>query len=73
MIPKFIKLDSYEVPVETSLEDLIQKIHDDFPQYEIVGTLSLRNLKKYKYATGFLRRTDLSDGDKLVQDLYERI
>lgn len=73
MIPKFIKLDSFEVPVDTTLENLVQMIHDSFPGYEIVGTLSIRNLKKYKYATGFLRRLDLSEGDKLAQDLYERI
>lgn len=73
MLPKFIKIDSHEVPAETSLEDLVQNILDNYPGYEIVGTLSLRNLKRYKYATGFLRRVDLSYADKIVNDLYERI
>lgn len=73
MLPKFIKLDSYAVSTGTSLEELITTIEQEYPQYEIVGTLALRSIKNYKYATGFLRRKDLSPGDKTLQEINGRI
>ncbi len=69
MLPKFIKIDSYSVPEDMSLEDLVGKILEDYPDYEIVGTMGLKQQQKYKYASCFLRRVDLSPADKIFNEI----
>ncbi len=69
MLPKFIKIDSYSVPEDVSLELLVERILNDYPEYEIVGTLTLKQHQKYKYASCSLRRMDLTYADKIFNEI----